>query len=236
MTAGAPNSGDSADVELGGSATAPPPPPPDANGGPNAPHPDDPDAAAALAAEALAADEAAAAAAEEEDGPTWDDDDTPSDPGEPPSGSESEPSETQTVPPSSGDGSEPAAPTAEVDGEGDEPERDESEDREPSEPEPESRSGAQTRPYTVLEEQEVVPMHLLTEAQKKSLAKHAATGYVVREDQVVSRNTEAVLQAIYGEDGLPEHVSRVLPLSERSYSPVALDLEPVQRSRLRIRR
>lgn len=231
MTAGAPNSGD--DVELGGSATAPPPPPSDANGGPNAPHPSDPDPDTGVE-EARAADEAAAAAAEEEDEAPWRVDDDPSGPTAPSPDEPAEPSsETRTDPPSSGDASEPAAPTAEAGGEGDE--------EQPGEPEPEpepveSRSGAQTRPYTVLEEQEVVPTHLLTEAQKKTLAKHAVVGFVAREDQVVSRNTEAVLQSIYGEDGLPEHVSRVLALSERAYSPVALDLEPVQRSRLRIRK
>lgn len=216
-------------------------PPTDEESGPNAPHPNETEAER---------DNGAAAAAPEEETEEWPDDadreptgaaGAPTEPSPPSPPAEPTPA-TETSEPTPPPQAESEEPTAEVDGDEHEEEMAEDEEPPPAEeptPPPAGRgaSGAVKRGYTLLEEQKVVPLHALTDAQQKSAAKHAVTGYVPRAgDPIQGRNADIVLDQVYGDDGYPENVTAVLPLSERNFRPVEGALEPVQQHRLKLRR
>lgn len=202
-------------------------------GGPNAPHPNDEGESAPEATTESAVD-AAQEETEEwvghdglsaENGATADPMPEPSEPSEW-SGPHPEPQPTSTevhsTPPVA------ATPTAAADNGG------------PSEPEA-SKSGDQQRPYVILEEMDVIPVHLLTEKLTEAQAKKLAgttpvRGYVVAHEGIVGRSGEHAMEQSYEKEQPPEYVTALLPLSVRNFRPVEAEPEVQTKTKLTFKR
>lgn len=243
------------DVDLTGGAPTPP------EEGPNARHENAPDVPveptedeiAALAAEERAIIEAQAAQAEEEEQQPWDGDEGSEESGQTAPGPISAESETPPAEPTTAEPTSAApdddGPTDPDDGPGGAGEAEEPQGEPEPAPEPEgqqrvSPSGPATRGYTFLEEQAVVPMHLLakvlTEPQMKKVedAEVAFSGFIPRAKKVQAKNADLAIDAVYGGEagGAEEYVTAVLPLSERNFRPVELSAEVEKRTKLNLKR
>lgn len=207
--------------------------------GPNAPHvneaPTDHDIDEAFAAEREAAEGAQAekVETEREEGEWLAASETNGDGGterdETLVGSESTPEPEPESGPQDSTADASDAPTVEGDGPG------------PSGPEEDARerSGNQVRAYALLEEQPVVPVHVLqkalTEPQFKKLSGEVRPGYIERPERPVARNAEVAMESVYTEKPA-EHITAILPLSERNFHPVETEAEVEHRVKLNFKR